>query len=153
MEPQNTTGAAPAAAGSATDASAGATQDPKVLDEAARARAATLGINVDDFHVITEGKASILFPKENQVFYNPVQEYNRDLSIMMLKLLIEDLRKTAGIFISTHFLPLSPFSNFHRRASRFSFLQLFPFSSTSSAVIRMTLALVVHFLLFHNLAV
>lgn len=30
--------------------------------------------------VIKEGKASILFPNANEVFYNPVQEFNRDLT-------------------------------------------------------------------------
>lgn len=28
---------------------------------------------------IREGKATILFPSQNEVFYNPVQEFNRDL--------------------------------------------------------------------------
>lgn len=30
--------------------------------------------------VVKEGKASILFPSANEVFYNPVQEFNRDLT-------------------------------------------------------------------------
>lgn len=30
--------------------------------------------------VVREGKASILFPSANEVFYNPVQEFNRDLT-------------------------------------------------------------------------
>lgn len=30
--------------------------------------------------VVKEGKASILFPNANEVFYNPVQEFNRDLT-------------------------------------------------------------------------
>lgn len=30
--------------------------------------------------VIKEGKAAILFPNANEVFYNPVQEFNRDLT-------------------------------------------------------------------------
>lgn len=30
--------------------------------------------------VIKEGKAAILFPSANEVFYNPVQEFNRDLT-------------------------------------------------------------------------
>ncbi|KAM4749549.1 tRNA (guanine(26)-N(2))-dimethyltransferase [Rhinophrynus dorsalis] len=30
--------------------------------------------------VITEGKARVIYPDENQVFYNPVQEFNRDLT-------------------------------------------------------------------------
>ena len=50
-----------------------------------------VGIKVDDKnsegnkmdqndHVeIKEGQARILFPNSNQVFYNPVQEFNRDL--------------------------------------------------------------------------
>ena len=28
---------------------------------------------------ISEGRAKILFPSHNEVFYNPVQEFNRDL--------------------------------------------------------------------------
>ena len=32
-----------------------------------------------EFDAITEGTTTILFPKGNQVFYNPVQEFNRDL--------------------------------------------------------------------------
>ena len=32
-----------------------------------------------EFDTVTEGAATILFPKTNQVFYNPVQEFNRDL--------------------------------------------------------------------------
>lgn len=30
--------------------------------------------------VVREGKAAILFPNANDVFYNPVQEFNRDLT-------------------------------------------------------------------------
>lgn len=30
--------------------------------------------------VVKEGKASVLFPGANEVFYNPVQEFNRDLT-------------------------------------------------------------------------
>ncbi|ODQ78770.1 hypothetical protein BABINDRAFT_172073 [Babjeviella inositovora NRRL Y-12698] len=37
-------------------------------------------LNIDDYTVITEGKAHILTPKEYKVFYNPVQQFNRDLS-------------------------------------------------------------------------
>ena len=28
---------------------------------------------------VKEGRATILFPSRNRVFYNPVQEFNRDL--------------------------------------------------------------------------
>lgn len=30
--------------------------------------------------MVKEGKAAILFPSANEVFYNPVQEFNRDLT-------------------------------------------------------------------------
>lgn len=46
---------------------------------------------------ITEGKAEICFPDSNSVFYNPVQEFNRDLSTAVIKLFskerLEDKRK------------------------------------------------------------
>lgn len=38
-------------------------------------------IDVSAYNTVTEGKATILFPKNNEVFYNPVQEFNRDMSI------------------------------------------------------------------------
>ncbi|KAJ1662805.1 RNA methyltransferase tRNA(m5U54)methyltransferase [Coemansia sp. RSA 1813] len=41
--------------------------------------------DVSDYNEITEGKATILFPKNNEVFYNPVQEFNRDMSIAAIK--------------------------------------------------------------------
>ena len=43
--------------------------------------AATEGKQTDpSSHVeIQEGRAKILFPSSNEVFYNPVQEFNRDL--------------------------------------------------------------------------
>ncbi|XP_025059652.1 tRNA (guanine(26)-N(2))-dimethyltransferase isoform X5 [Alligator sinensis] len=34
--------------------------------------------------VITEGKARIIFPGRNEVFYNPVQEFNRDLTCAVI---------------------------------------------------------------------
>lgn len=44
----------------------------------------------EDYHLVEEGKAKILYPKGHQVFYNPIQEYNRDMSVMMLRLFAED---------------------------------------------------------------
>lgn len=35
---------------------------------------------------VTEGKAEMCFPDSNSVFYNPVQEFNRDLSTAVLRL-------------------------------------------------------------------
>lgn len=40
--------------------------------------------NKSDFMSVKEGKAEILFPKSRDVFYNPVQEFNRDLSIAVI---------------------------------------------------------------------
>ena len=40
-------------------------------------------ISNEAFSAITEGSASICFPK-GQVFYNPVQQFNRDLSIAVI---------------------------------------------------------------------
>ncbi|KAJ8001681.1 hypothetical protein DPEC_G00171980 [Dallia pectoralis] len=34
--------------------------------------------------VVSEGKANILYPSANEVFYNPVQEFNRDLTCAVL---------------------------------------------------------------------
>ncbi|KAL8211723.1 UNVERIFIED_CONTAM: tRNA methyltransferase 1 [Gekko kuhli] len=34
--------------------------------------------------VITEGKAKIIFPSANEVFYNPVQQFNRDLTCAVI---------------------------------------------------------------------
>lgn len=46
-------------------------------------------LNLDDFDVITEGKAKILAPKGDKVFYNKIQRFNRDLSIMSIKAYID----------------------------------------------------------------
>lgn len=34
---------------------------------------------------VTEGAATILFPSANEVFYNPVQQFNRDLSVLGIR--------------------------------------------------------------------
>lgn len=36
-------------------------------------------IDKTPFTAVTEGKAEVLFPSSHDVFYNPVQEFNRDL--------------------------------------------------------------------------
>jgi tRNA G26 N,N-dimethylase Trm1 len=38
---------------------------------------------VSEFHRVSEGKATILLPEK--VFYNPVQQFNRDLSIAVIR--------------------------------------------------------------------
>lgn len=42
---------------------------------------------------ITEGKAEILFADSNSVFYNPVQEFNRDVSTAVIKLFSQELSR------------------------------------------------------------
>merc|ERR1712013_318456 len=43
----------------------------------------------EEYTEIKEGKAKILFPKQNSVFYNNVQVFNRDLSISVIKYFIK----------------------------------------------------------------
>jgi tRNA (guanine26-N2/guanine27-N2)-dimethyltransferase len=44
----------------------------------------------DEFTTVTEGKATVLFPKD-QVFYNPVQVFNRDLTVAVIRTFSETL--------------------------------------------------------------
>ncbi|KAJ3359580.1 tRNA methyltransferase 1 [Allomyces javanicus] len=41
--------------------------------------------NDEQFNTVSEGQATILFPKNNEVFYNPVQQFNRDMSIAAIR--------------------------------------------------------------------
>jgi tRNA (guanine26-N2/guanine27-N2)-dimethyltransferase len=41
-------------------------------------------LDVAGFNRTREGQAEILFPKTEEVFYNPVQEFNRDLSVAVI---------------------------------------------------------------------
>lgn len=43
--------------------------------------------------VIKEGQAAIVFGQNNEVFYNKVQVFNRDLSILAIKTFVEDRKK------------------------------------------------------------
>ncbi|XP_040891116.1 tRNA (guanine(26)-N(2))-dimethyltransferase [Toxotes jaculatrix] len=47
--------------------------------------------------VIREGKAAILFPSANEVFYNPVQEFNRDLTCAVITEFARDLLAQRGV--------------------------------------------------------
>lgn len=42
---------------------------------------------------VKEGLATITFPKANDVFYNPVQQFNRDMSILAIKTWISSAQK------------------------------------------------------------
>lgn len=39
----------------------------------------------EDFQVVKEGRATILAPKGDRVFYNHIQQFNRDLSVMAIQ--------------------------------------------------------------------
>lgn len=55
-------------------------QDPKIpTSKAEPSTEAPTGLLPGET-VVKEGKAAILFPSANEVFYNPVQEFNRDLT-------------------------------------------------------------------------
>ncbi|SCU86078.1 LANO_0C06656g1_1 [Lachancea nothofagi CBS 11611] len=41
--------------------------------------------NAEKYNIITEGKGHILFPEKETVFYNPIQQFNRDLSVTCIK--------------------------------------------------------------------
>lgn len=49
----------------------------------------------EGYSYFSEGSANILYQDKNAVFYNPVQEFNRDMSIMMIKL-FQDMREAEG---------------------------------------------------------
>lgn len=42
-------------------------------------------VDKNGWTVIKEGKAEVLFPSLNDVFYNPVQEFNRDISVSVIQ--------------------------------------------------------------------
>lgn len=46
---------------------------------------------------VKEGQAEILFPSEKDVFYNPVQEFNRDLTIAVIKEFSKPLLAGKGV--------------------------------------------------------
>src|SRR5579859_1225263 len=55
-----------------------------------RSSMATAKVDLKEFNTLTEGKATILFPKD-QVFYNPAQVFNRDLSVATIRTWSENL--------------------------------------------------------------
>ena len=46
-------------------------------------------------HSVTEGQAKVLFKSEQEAFYNPVQEFNRDMSIAVIQLYLKKIRQEA----------------------------------------------------------
>lgn len=53
-----------------------------------------MSYNIDDFNLVKEGMATILAPKQDKVFYNPIQQFNRDLSIMCAKAWLNQYQDT-----------------------------------------------------------
>uniref|UniRef100_A0A4W3H7R4 tRNA (guanine(26)-N(2))-dimethyltransferase n=1 Tax=Callorhinchus milii TaxID=7868 RepID=A0A4W3H7R4_CALMI len=54
--------------------------------------------------VIQEGKARIIFPSANEVFYNPVQEFNRDLTCAVITQFARQRLAAKGIGGETEFV-------------------------------------------------
>jgi tRNA (guanine26-N2/guanine27-N2)-dimethyltransferase len=50
----------------------------------------------EGFDAITEGAARVIFENKNEVFYNPSQEVNRDLSVLVLRQFSDQLRQERG---------------------------------------------------------
>ncbi|XP_054635983.1 tRNA (guanine(26)-N(2))-dimethyltransferase [Dunckerocampus dactyliophorus] len=85
-----------------------ATQDPEVLDKKAAADSSSSGALAEwqeespagllpGETVVREGKAAILFPSANEVFYNPVQEFNRDLTCAVITEFARDVLTQRGV--------------------------------------------------------
>lgn len=55
-------------------------------------KSARMSYKVDEFNVIKEGKATILAPKQDKVFYNHIQQFNRDLSVMAIRAWLEQYK-------------------------------------------------------------
>jgi tRNA (guanine26-N2/guanine27-N2)-dimethyltransferase len=69
----------------------------KILTKCMRhmASASTNSITVPDgFTLHTENTSHILLPSNNEAFLNPVQEFNRDLSVAAIRVWSEDLNRT-----------------------------------------------------------
>ncbi|XP_035695287.1 tRNA (guanine(26)-N(2))-dimethyltransferase-like [Branchiostoma floridae] len=56
-------------------------------------------VSPSDYTIVKEGKAEILFPNKNKVFYNPVQEFNRDLTVAVISLFAEEQLKKKGVSV------------------------------------------------------
>ncbi|KAM6941145.1 tRNA (guanine(26)-N(2))-dimethyltransferase [Lycodopsis pacificus] len=88
MEPLNTTPEVPTAKPPAECVSLA----PTDTDEETRPAGLLPGETV-----IKEGKAAILFPSANEVFYNPVQEFNRDLTCAVLTEFAREVLAQRGV--------------------------------------------------------
>ncbi|XP_054460350.1 tRNA (guanine(26)-N(2))-dimethyltransferase [Anoplopoma fimbria] len=94
MEPQNTTPDVPTTKPAADPPAEHVSLEPK--DTAAEEEAPPAGLLPGET-VVKEGKAAILFPSANEVFYNPVQEFNRDLTCAVLTEFARDVLAQRGV--------------------------------------------------------
>jgi hypothetical protein len=44
-----------------------------------------MNLGKSGYNIVKEGISSILIPNTGEIFYNPVQEFNRDLSVLVVK--------------------------------------------------------------------
>ena len=54
--------------------------------------------------MLQEGSAEVLFPSLNDVFYNPVQEFNRDLTTAVIQNFIEQRTEENSSDTSSNYL-------------------------------------------------
>ncbi|CAG12504.1 unnamed protein product [Tetraodon nigroviridis] len=73
------------------------TQDPKIPTSKAEPSTKTPTELLPGETVVKEGKAAILFPSANEVFYNPVQEFNRDLTCAVITEFARDFLSQRGV--------------------------------------------------------
>ncbi|KAG4304012.1 hypothetical protein PORY_002535 [Pneumocystis oryctolagi] len=55
--------------------------------------------DLSNVYLVSEGKASFFVPKENKVFYNPVQTFNRDLSVIVTRSWSQDFLKNKEMIL------------------------------------------------------
>jgi tRNA G26 N,N-dimethylase Trm1 len=58
---------------------------------------------MNGYRSIKEGVSTILIPLSGEVFYNPVQEFNRDLSILVVSKFEQSLRHSSKVYNIIYF--------------------------------------------------
>ncbi|KAF2076456.1 hypothetical protein CYY_002259 [Polysphondylium violaceum] len=69
------------------------TMNTEPVVEATSAETASTTTDPDNIVKVQENTTTILYNNQNEVFYNPVQEFNRDVSILMIKLFIQERKQ------------------------------------------------------------
>jgi tRNA G26 N,N-dimethylase Trm1 len=55
------------------------------------------------FQTVKEGISTILLPLSGEVFYNPVQEFNRDLSVLVVSKYAQHVQEKRGVWLGFAF--------------------------------------------------